>query len=435
MHLSQFGARYNGPTGVMDLMDDLSRAFSGGERFDMLGAGNPATIPAVEALWRRRFEQIMATPGALEEMLGSYDSPQGRPAFRAAIAAALSAEVGQPLGPENVCITNGSQQAMFLLLNMFSGTFPGATRPGRILFPLLPEYIGYEDQPQLKRAIIACRPVVTELGDHSFKYGIDGDAVAALLEDARRGAIDPIGAICVSRPTNPSGNVLTDAELDELSGLAERYDLPLIVDNAYGTPFPHIIFDDRLTGTARPLWNERVVLSMSLSKLGLPGPRTGIVVADEPVIAALMRVNTILSLANNSVGQIITEPLLAGGEIVRISREVIRPYYRQRLEDAERLAADALGDDAPWSLHRAEGSIFLWLRFPDLPIPSHTLYERLKQRGVIVVPGEYFFFGDPAIGEWSHARECIRVNYGRPPEEVERGIAMIAEEVRRAWHD
>lgn len=434
MNLSEFGARYSGRTGVIDLMEDLGRALTGGERLEMLGAGNPARIAQIEALWRRRFESIMSAPGALEEMLGNYDSPEGRPGFRRAVADALSAEVGVPIGPQNVCVTGGSQQAMFLLLNLFSGALPGSDRIGRILFPLLPEYIGYEDQPRLKAAVTACRPILSELGPHSFKYGIDHDALVATLEQARSGAADPIGAICVSRPTNPSGNVLTDAELADLSDLATRYDIPLIVDNAYGTPFPHIIFDDRLTGSARPIWNEQVILSMSLSKLGLPGPRTGIVVAAEPIIEALIRVNTILSLANNSVGQFIVEPLLADGTIVEVSHDVIGPYYRGRLEEAEAIAAEALGETVPWAMHRTEGAIFLWMRFPGLPISSFDLYQRLKLRNVIVVPGEYFFFGDPGREQWPHARECIRVNYGRAPEEVERGIAVIADEVRRAWH-
>ena len=74
------------------------------------------------------------------------------------------------------------------------------------------------------------------------------------------------GMICVSRPTNPTGNVITDEELIKLDALANQHGVPLVIDNAYGVPFPGIIFSD-----ARPLWNPNIVLCMSLSKLGLPG--------------------------------------------------------------------------------------------------------------------------------------------------------------------
>ena len=66
-----------------------------------------------------------------------------------------------------------------------------------------------------------------------FKYSID---FKCLNID------ENIGAICVSRPTNPSGNVLTNEEMEQLHDLAEANDIPLIIDNAYGAPFPKYYF-------------------------------------------------------------------------------------------------------------------------------------------------------------------------------------------------
>lgn len=62
---------------------------------------------------------------------------------------------------------------------------------------------------------------------------------------------DETGMICVSRPTNPTGNVITDDELIKLDALANQHGIPLVIDNAYGVPFPRIIFSD-----AGPLWNR-----------------------------------------------------------------------------------------------------------------------------------------------------------------------------------
>ena len=83
---------------------------------------------------------------------------------------------------------------------------------------------------------------------------------------------EEVGLICVSRPTNPTGNVITDDELMQLDALAQQHDVPLLIDNAYGVPFPGIIFSE-----VRPLWNPNIILCMSLSKLGLPGARCGII--------------------------------------------------------------------------------------------------------------------------------------------------------------
>ncbi|WP_164088299.1 aminotransferase class I/II-fold pyridoxal phosphate-dependent enzyme, partial [Stenotrophomonas maltophilia] len=69
------------------------------------------------------------------------------------------------------------------------------------------------------------------------------------------------------------------------------HDIPLIIDNAYGVPFPGIIFSQ-----ATPHWNDNTILCMSLSKLGLPGARCGIIIANEELITAITNVNGIISL-------------------------------------------------------------------------------------------------------------------------------------------
>jgi valine--pyruvate aminotransferase len=408
----------------MDLMDDMGRALAGSERKYMLGGGNPARIPEVEAVWRRRIEELLDTEDGIESMLGNYDTPQGQPAFAEALSGLLREEFGWDLGPENIGVTNGSQTAFFLLLNMFSG-------PDQILFPLLPEYVGYADQGIDEDTFIACRPRVERIDEHTHKYRVDFDAVEARLAAAGHSGTPRIGAICVSRPTNPSGNVLTDREILRLDDLARRYRIPLMIDNAYGMPFPHIVFEDLVEGPAKPIWNENIILGMSLSKIGLPGVRTGIVVASSEVITALSRANAVVSLANTMAGQRIVEPLFRDRSILDLARTKIAPYYRVQSDTAITRVAEAFGTGVPYSVHRVEGSIFLWLWIPDLPISSHELYERLKDRHVIVVPGEYFFFGDPTLDSWDHTRQCMRINYGRPLDDVATGIGIIAEEVRR----
>ena len=75
--------------------------------------------------------------------------------------------------------------------------------------------------------------------------------------------------------------------------------------------------------------------------------------------------------------------------------------------------------------------MFLWLWFENLPITSLQLYERLKNRGVLVVSGHYFFPG--LDDDWKHRDECLRVTYSQNDEDVYRGIGIIAEEVGKAY--
>jgi valine--pyruvate aminotransferase len=408
------GRKLSGRTGIHELMTDLGRALAVDRSMRMLGGGNPARIPAMEAVWRRRWREMLDEGDEVERLLGCYDEPRGRPAFIEALVGCLNERFGWGLGPENVAVTNGSQNAFFFLFNMLAGR--GGPRR-RILLPLAPEYIGYADQGMAPDLFVSARPQIEERGGRIFKYRVDFDALP--LDD-------DVAAICVSRPTNPTGNVLTDDEIRRLRGLAAARGIPLIVDNAYGAPFPDIIFS-----SVEPEWDEHTVLSFSLSKVGLPGTRTGMVIAREEIASALSAVNAVASLANGNLGQALVAPLLRSGELMRLSREVIRPFYERKSRMALAWVDEFFGDRIPCRVHASEGAIFLWLWFPGLPITSAALYERLKARKVLVVSGHYFFYGLP--GPWAHRDECIRITYSQADEAVRDGLRVIAEEVSRAF--
>ncbi|MDH3468457.1 MAG: valine--pyruvate transaminase, partial [Gammaproteobacteria bacterium] len=330
----------------------------------------------------------------------------------------LRSELGWPITPANIALTNGSQTAFFILFNIFAGQYEHGPNK-RVLLPLAPEYIGYADIGIDRDLFLASRPGIDHLDEHIFKYRIDTDALAEFDR------AEDIGAICVSRPTNPTGNVLTDVEIDQLSNLARQRGIPLIIDSAYGTPFPNIIFT-----AATPIWDKGIIVTMSLSKLGLPGLRTGIVIADEDVIHSIAGANAILSLATGSFGPALTEDLIRSGAIMELSRQQIQPFYQNRADDAMQWLAEYM-DGVPYRVHKPEGAIFLWLWFPELPIDSETLYQRLKQRRVLVIAGHHFFPG--LQDDWRHRYECIRVTYSQDPDTVREGIRIIADEVRRAY--
>jgi valine--pyruvate aminotransferase len=413
MKYSEFGHKFARECGILQLMDDLGNAVAGNADVIMLGGGNPSHIPAVEACLRERMENILQQPGVFERLVGNYSSPQGDGVFRTAVAELLNRTLGWPVSESNIALTNGSQTAFFYLFNMFGGLHGDGSRK-KILLPLTPEYIGYTDAGIEDELFVSYRPEIEHLGDRLFKYRIDFDALRVTPD---------IGAICVSRPTNPTGNVLTDDEIYHLHQLALSNDIPLIIDNAYGPPFPGILYTN-----VNPVWDEQIVVCLSLSKLGLPGARTGIVVAREEIITAISGANAILSLAPGNFGAFMALELMRSGDILRLSREVIQPHYHQKATQAINYLREEM-EDLEFHVHDPEGAFFLWLWFKDLPITSQELYERLKQRGVLVVPGHYFF---PGLGEdWRHCYECIRMNYAQKDVMVREGIRIIADEVRQ----
>ena len=415
---SEFGQGLCCGSGIGELMDDLGHALTaGGDHIHMLGGGQPAHIPAMDALWRQRIEAIAATSGELEHMLGNYEPPAGSTHFRQAIARLFSQEFGWDLSAENIAITMGGQTAFFSLFNALAGRFSDG-RQKKILLPLVPEYIGYADQSVSGSMFRSVKPRIELTGKHEFKYRVDFDHLTVT---------DDIAAICVSRPTNPTGNVLTDDEINRLAALAKAHDIPLIIDNAYGAPFPNVIFTE-----AKPIWNEHIILTLSLSKLGLPGTRTGIVIATPEITKAIASMTSIMGLANTNTGQAIVQPLVESGEILRLSNEVVQPFYREKSLQAQAWVTQYFDPQLNYHIHRSEGALFLWAWFEGLPISSHELYERLKARHVLIVPGSYFFFGQDD-SDWKHRDECIRINFTMPAEDVETGIRIIGEEVSKAY--
>ena len=420
MSYSNFGNKFTRPNGITQLMEDLGKANSSNNPdIIMLGGGNPALIPEANEIFVSELQKLISST-KIDQMIGLYDGPQGNDDFRIALSEKLNDEYNWGLGSENISLSNGSQANFFSLFNMFAGEMPDGSKK-KILFPLAPEYVGYADQGLSEDMFVSIKPEIELIdtescpdnpGSKQFKYIIDFEALENLLAND-----DDIGALCVSRPTNPTGNVITDDELQNLDVLAKQYDIPLIIDNAYGDPFPGCIYTD-----ATLMWNSNIILCMSLSKLGLPGLRTGIVIANKDIIQAMGRINGSMILAPNSVGPTLMTRMIKDKELLKLCRNVIEPFYRDKAKTAIRLF-DEVFADMPVYLHKLEGAFFMWLWFKDSKIRSETLYQHLKEKDVYIIPGHNFFIN--IDDNWPHKHQCIRINYAKDEATLRKGLEAI----------
>lgn len=416
MKFSSFGEKFTSKAGITTLMEDLGSALSGDSELIMMGGGNPAHIPQVQDYFKQRLIEITESKQDFQQLIGIYDPPQGSLDFIKSLATLLNAEYGWGIGPENIALTNGSQAAFFMLFNLFAGQFPDGSSK-QIQLPLAPEYIGYSDAGLTNNFFTSTRPTIEQIDSETFKYHVDFNNFKVT---------ERTGAICVSRPTNPTGNVLTNDEMKQLDKMAREQGIPLIVDGAYGTPFPNLIFTE-----AEPTWNSNTVLCLSLSKFGLPAARTGIVIADASVISAMSEVNAIMNLATGSFGSLMARDLVESKKILTLSNEVIRPYYLSKAKRARDLLSELL-QGIPFSIHKIEGAMFMWLWLKSCPVSSQELYERLKNKGVLVVSGHHFF---PGLDDddWEHKRECLRITYSQDESLVEKGLRILAAEIKELY--
>jgi valine--pyruvate aminotransferase len=413
MFFSDFGNKFRDGTGIGELMRDLADLPETGD-FYRLGGGNPANLPDVTAQFQQMALETITDNGEFERAFTRYGAAQGDKQLISYLVDYLNSRYHWQLSAANIALTNGSQSAFFMLFNLFGGKRDGKQR--NILLPMAPEYIGYEDVAIDIPMFKAYQPIIDLIGEKQFKYRLDNNVLHTSTQ-----LDESIAAICVSRPTNPTGNVLTDEEMSTLDTLARTHNIPLIIDNAYGAPFPDII---HVPATLQ--WNDNIILSMSLSKIGLPGTRVGIVVAQPPVIETLTQMNAVMNLSTGSAASSLFCKLFEDERIDTLIKNDIKPFYKERATWAMAQFEEQFAD-LPARAHVTEGSIFLWLWFPELPISCLELYNRLKSKGVIVVPGHYFF---PGIDNtWPHKHQCIRVNIAGDSTELANGLKLIASEL------
>ena len=411
---SKFGEKFTRYSGITQLMDDLGKAnHSDDENIIMLGGGNPALIPEAHDIFVSELKALIDN-NEIDQMLSRYDGPKGSEVFIQALVEMFNTNYSWRLDESNIAITNGSQASFFTLFNLFAGEMPDGSYK-KVLLPIAPEYIGYADQGLSVDMFVSVEPKIHELDNQQFKYQINFDKLTQTLKQ------ESIGVICISRPTNPTGNVITDDELDKLDQIAQENNIPLIVDNAYGNPFPGAIYTD-----ATLSWNDNTILCMSLSKLGLPGIRTGIVIANHAVVEALSRMSGILTLAPSSVGPNLLTRMVKDNELIPLANNIVKPYYQAKADIAVQLFNEIFGNSNA-RLHKLEGAFFMWLWFPELEITSEELYQQLKAKGIYIIPGHNFFIG--MNDAWPHQHQCIRINYAKDETTLRKGLELIYNEV------
>jgi len=215
MQFSDFGNKFRGGTGIAELMQDLANEPAANDTpVYELGGGNPAQIPEVIEAFAQHMRNYSSNQADFNLSSTRYSSPQGQQAFIRSLVALFNKRYDWSLTEHNITLTNGSQNAFFMLFNLLAGKC--GDRVKQVLLPMAPEYIGYEDVAIGEPIFVSQQPIIDIVDDQQFKYRLDQTTLKTALTDNQ-----DIAAICVSRPTNPTGNVLTDEEITWLDPIAE----------------------------------------------------------------------------------------------------------------------------------------------------------------------------------------------------------------------
>ena len=415
--LSQFGSQMCQLTGVRAIMKDIIETLrnSEGREFINLSAGNPVILPEVEQLWRDCTQELLDSD-EYGEVVCRYGSSQGYAPLIDAVVKDFNNRYDLELSDRHILITGGSQALYLYAANAFGG-YTAAGELKQVVLPFSPDYTGYGGVSLTPEALMAYKPTLEiDEAQHRFKYRPDFSQLQIN---------DRTGCVIFSRPCNPTGNVISDGEVKKIANLAAKQDVPVLVDSAYAPPFPALNFT-KMT----PQFGDNIIHCMSLSKAGLPGERIGIAIGDPQLIQILESFQTNACIHSSRYGQAIAARAISSGRLAQIATDVICPHYRRKIEVLED-TFDAAMPDIPWYLHQGEGAIFAWLWLKDLPMTDWEFYQKLKQVGVIAVPGSTFF---PGLREdWQHKQQCLRISLTATEAEIAEAMQRLAEVAQQVY--
>ncbi|BCK68048.1 valine--pyruvate transaminase [Streptomyces libani subsp. rufus] len=416
MQLSLSGIKMAGVSGLRSIMEDVAASTAGASADEWLNlsVGNPALIPEARDMWRAALAESLADD--FGQASCRYGPSRGSHVLIEAIVDYFHRTYGWQLGPENIVVGPGSQMVCFAAAALFAG--PGTQGDRKIVLPLVPDYTGYQGLCMHDRGIVGVPPLIQREGSHRFRYALD-------IEGLRRQS--DIGMILISSPGNPTGRAVDRADLDALTKVATERDVPLFVDHAYGAPFPRIA-----EVHAEPVLHDSVVNCFSASKAGLPGERIGFAIGAPKYIDALAAFMSNSVLHAPQLSQAALARTMRDGQLDHVTRTAIAPYYREKKQFTEDLLSELMPPDVDWRMHSGAGGMFCWLWVDHPWFDDVTLYNRLKDRRVFVVPGRHFFvdpLSSPALGD--HGTRCFRISLSAEEKVITEGVRRVAEVLQK----
>ena len=190
-----------------------------------------------------------------------YTPATGRLHLREAIAAAHCARTGQPVSADNVIFLAGAQNALFVTSLCVAG-------PGDEVIALEPLYPSYPATLEVSGA-----RMVRVAAPAARGFRIDLPALAAAITARTR-------AIFFATPNNPSGVILSDADLAALGDLARRHSLWVVADEVYAGLAP----GGRVPSLAAELPEQVVTISSLAKSHAMPGWRAGWLVGPRQLV-------------------------------------------------------------------------------------------------------------------------------------------------------
>lgn len=340
-----------------------------------------------------------ARQAVLEEgtVLSFYPPDLGPRDARAFVAKKLAEDRGIQLTSEDLLLTNGSNEAIRLVLDSL-------VQPGDVIIAEQNFYLGSLRHFRMFGA--------ETVGVATDDDGMRMDRLAETLEELKRQGKHAKFIYTISTFQNPEGTVLPLDRRRELLRLAQQYETLVLEDDCY--VHERLDIDDLPPATASlPGAREWVMYCGTYSKILGPGIRFGWVTAPEPILHRM-------ATWKHSGGNNFVVPMIVCRYLAKNWDERIKGLGADLLLRRDAMASalqEHFGDRASFFLPR--GGMFMWVRFPE-GVDMGALLEKATEAGVRYNPGIQF---SPTNGSLNYARMAFAFHDERT---IHEGIGAFA---------
>lgn len=350
-----------------------------------LGQGFPDTDGPAEVL--------QAAKDAIDGGVNQYPPGPGAPELRQAIAAHQQRFYGLAYDPDTeVLVTAGATEAI-------AATMLSLLEPGDEVVALEPYYDSYAATIAMAGAV---RVPVTLRAPN---FSLDLDELAAAVTDKTR-------LLLLNTPHNPTGTVLSAAELERIAKLALERDVIVVTDEVYEHMtfgVPHIPM-----ATMEGMRDRTITISSAGKTFSVTGWKIGWVCASAPLVAAVRAAKQFLTYVSGAPFQpaIATALALPDG------------YYRG-LADTLQAKRDRLCDglaQVGFEVFRPAGTYFVTTDVRSLGYDDGVQFCRdLPQRcGVVAVPSVVFY------DDVDEGKPLVRFAFCKRDEVLDEAIERLA---------
>lgn len=325
-----------------------------------------------------------------------YPPSYGTPELLEAIAAKLERENTVHVAPDQIVVTPGAKWAIFETLAVL-------TNPGDEVLVLDPSWVSYGPMVALQQAV----PVRVSLPSDS-DFAITAELLRAHVTERTK-------LIMINSPCNPTGRVLTRAEVDAIVAIANEFDLYVLSDEIY----EHILYDGNVhySLAAEPGMAERTVTINGFSKAyAMTGWRLGWLAAPAPVAKLARKFQTQSVTSASSFVMAAGVAALNGPQ--ECVGEMTAAYARRR-----RFVLDAFEEIPGLDCAPIEGAFYVFPKLTHTTKSSLDIADILLEKALIAAtPG--VAFGEAGEG---HIRFSIATHMHDLERMVERMAKLVPE--------